>query len=166
MNEIFAEGENVRAAIHKIREATKAILEINNFLKFQADKTDVSKSKEIEVALIISKTNAEAKVAKETLVNLREQIKNKLKNDPNVAASDAEIRIRENLLNTMIRKFADAIKEYQTAQSTFNIEHKKKERRHYLTAFPDLTEDQLDELGRKNISSEELMKERILNVSK
>ena len=41
----------------------------------------------------------------------------------------AELRVRENLVNTLTRKFVDVMKEYQNAQQKYKTDIKKKVKR-------------------------------------
>ena len=52
--------------------------------------------------------------------------------------STPEVRIRDNLVNTLTRKFVDVMKEYQNAQTKYKTDIKKKVKRQVQIVKPGL----------------------------
>lgn len=72
------------------------------------------------------------------------------------------IRIRENLCNTLTRKFIDEMKLYQTAQQKYKNDIKKKVKRQVQIVQPDATEEDIDAILHSEGGREALYKEKIL----
>merc|ERR1711871_1526605 len=77
-------------------------------------------------------------------------------------AAEADIRIRENLANTLTRKFVDVMKDYQNAQQKFKTEIKKKVKRQVQIVKPDATPEEIDQVMRSGGGSGEVFKNAIL----
>jgi t-SNARE complex subunit (syntaxin) len=112
--------------------------------------------------MLIADTNKKAAIAKQILKTLREDT-DALKEKP--GSKQSEIRIRENLTNTLTRKFVDVMKEYQNAQNKYKIDIKKKVKRLVLIIKPDATAEEIDAVLKSGGWSGEVMKVAILKVS-
>lgn len=64
------------------------------------------------------------------------------------------MRIRENLSNTLHRKFCDVAKEYQRVQQIYKSEIQKTVKRQLEIVKPDVTADEIDDVLRSGGTSE------------
>jgi len=71
-------------------------------------------------------------------------------------------RIRENLCNTLTRKFIDEMKLYQNAQQKYKSDIKKKVTRQVQIVKPDATDEEVDMVMRSEGGREALYRESIL----
>ena len=71
-------------------------------------------------------------------------------------------RIRENLCNTLTRKFIDEMKLYQNAQQKYKSDIKKKVTRQVQIVKPDATDEDVDMVMRSEGGREALYRESIL----
>lgn len=90
-------------------------------------------------------------ILKEENVKLKEQ---------DVKASD--LRIRENLCNTLTRKFIDEMKLYQGAQQKYKSDIKKKMKRQVQIVKPDATDKEIEQVMRDEGGRDKLFRETIL----
>ena len=118
---------------------------------------EAEESKDLE--LIIVNTNKAANVAKSILQKLKENTE-RMKADPKAKATD--IRIRENLINTLTRKFIDMMKEYQSTQNKYKTEIKKKVKRQVQIVKPDATPEEIDAVLKSGKGADEVFKQAIL----
>mmetsp|Transcript_9216 Transcript_9216/g.34625 ORF Transcript_9216/g.34625 Transcript_9216/m.34625 type:complete len:236 (-) Transcript_9216:223-930(-) len=77
-------------------------------------------------------------------------------------AKQSEVRIRENLTNTLTRAFVDAMKEYQNAQNKYKSDIKKKITRQVQIVKPDVTEDEIDAIARSGKGASQVYSDVIL----
>lgn len=70
--------------------------------------------------------------------------------------------IRENLCNTLTRKFIDEMKLYQNAQQKYKSDIKKKVTRQVQIVKPDATDEDVDMVMRSEGGREALYRESIL----
>ena len=163
MQEFFADVERVKENIAVIKEATKKIAEINvNVL--QATTADREHEYSSELEPLIKSTNKKANLAKQLLQRIREDTEN-LKKSNNGTKQTPEVRIRENLSNTLTRKFVDVMKEYQNAQTKYKTDIKKKVKRQVQIVKPDATTEEIDAVFKSGGGSGEVFKNAILTVS-
>ena len=85
-----------------------------------------------------------------------------LKSDTRTKAS--ELRIRENLTNTLTRKFVDVMKDYANAQQKFKTDIKKKVKRQVQIVKPDATTEEIDAVLKSGGGSGDVFKSAILKV--
>lgn len=158
MQEFFQAVDAVKVDIGHIRAATKRIGEINQqaVLATTADKESEC-SRELQP--LITSTNKKAQTAKGLLQKVRTDTE-KLKEDGKVKAS--EMRIRENLQNTLTRKFVDVMKEYQNAQQKYKSDIKKKVKRQVQIVKPDATDQEIDTIMRSGGGAGEVYRTAIL----
>ena len=105
-------------------------------------------------------TNKKATQAKQSLQRLREET-DSIKNSAN-SKQTPEIRIRDNLTNTLTRKFVDVMKEYQNAQTKYKTDIKKKVKRQVQIVKPDATTEEIDAVFKSGGGSGEVLKSAIL----
>jgi t-SNARE complex subunit (syntaxin) len=70
--------------------------------------------------------------------------------------------VRENLCNTLTRKFIDEMKAYQAAQQKYKTDIKKKVKRQVQIVKPDATDEEIDQVLRSEGGRDALYKESIL----
>lgn len=115
MQRFFQDVELVKQNIMVIRNSTKRVAEINQQVVL-ATTSESEHEESQELQTLITGTNKKAAIAKQLLKKLNEETEG-LKTAP--GNKQSEIRIRENLSNTLTRKFVDVMKEYQTAQTKY-----------------------------------------------
>lgn len=116
MQEFFSDIEIVKSNIIVVKNATKKITNINqNVLQATTSEEELEYSKELSP--LVTSTNKKASVAKQLLQRLKEDT-DKLK-ESNKTKNTPEVRIRENLCNTLTRKFVDVMKDYQSVQTKY-----------------------------------------------
>jgi t-SNARE complex subunit (syntaxin) len=163
MQEFFGDVEIVKTNIVVIKESTRKIAEINQNV-LQATTTDREQDFSHELEPLIKSTNKKATIAKQLLQRLREDTE-RLKTSSQGAKQTPEIRIRENLSNTLTRKFVDVMKEYQNAQTKYKTDIKKKVKRQVQIVKPDATTEEIDAVFKSGGGSGEVLKSAILTVS-
>ena len=70
--------------------------------------------------------------------------------------------MRENLLNTLTRKFIDEMKAYQAAQQKYKTDIQNKMKRQVKVVKPDATDEEVDEIMRSEGGRDALYKQTIL----
>lgn len=70
--------------------------------------------------------------------------------------------VRENLCNTLTRKFIDEMKTYQNAQQKYKTDIKKKVARQVQIVKPDATDEDIDAVMRSEGGRDALYREQIL----
>lgn len=162
MQPFFNDVELVKNNIHAIKDATKRMQEINQAV-VQATTSDKEQSSSSELEALIKSTTKKASIAKQILQRLREETENLLKANPK-AKNSPEIRIRENLVNTLTRKFVDVMKDYQAANSAHKMELKKKVKRQIQIAKPNATEAEIEAVFQSGTGAGDVLKTTILKV--
>jgi t-SNARE complex subunit (syntaxin) len=161
MQEFFGDVEIIKTNIMIIKDSTKKLTEINQNV-VQATTTEQEHAYGQELEPLIKFTNKKATVAKQLLQRLREDTEKLKANDGSKATP--EIRIRENLCNTVTRKFVDIMKEYQYAQSKYKTDIKKKVKRQVQLVKPDATTEEIDAVFKSGGGSADVLKKAIMKV--
>jgi t-SNARE complex subunit (syntaxin) len=158
MQEFFGDVEIVKNAIASIKDATRKISDINqNVVQATTIESEQNQSSELEP--IIKSTNKKATLAKQILQRLKEETdKNKAQN----GQKSPEVRIRENMVSTLTRKFIDVMKEYQNSQTKFKTDIKKKVKRQVQIVKSDATTEEIDAIFKSGGGSGEFVKMAIL----
>jgi t-SNARE complex subunit (syntaxin) len=158
METFFQDVEGIKDTIAGIETATRRIGEINQESMFT---TSESKERELsmEVRPLIDQTNTKAKRTKTLLTVLKEENKKLARND---TLKNSDMRVRENLCNTLTRKFIDEMKLYQSAQQKFKTDLKAKGKRQHLNINPDATEEEIEDAFRSESGREGLFQQQIL----
>jgi len=159
MAQFFKDVELVKRNILAIKDATKKMEDIKQQIVLS---TTTEREKELseELGPLIKDNNAKATLAKQLLQKLRENTE-RMKSASKPGA-EADVRIRENLANTLTRKFVDVMKEYQNTQQKFKTEIKKKVKRHFKIVKPDATSEEIDAVLNTGGGSGEVFKNAIL----
>lgn len=158
MRDFFQDVEVVKTDIVGIREATKNIADINQQAMLA---TTAEREAELSRGLnpLIQETNKQAAHAKALLQQMRDSTA-ELKEANQTKQS--EIRIRENLQNTLTRKFVDVMKEYQNAQQKYKTDIKKKVKRQVQIVKPDATTEEIDAVMRAGGGAGDVFRTAIL----
>jgi t-SNARE complex subunit (syntaxin) len=164
MQDFFSDVEIVKANIVIIKEATRKIADINQNV-LQATTMDKEQDFSSELEPLVKSTNKKATIAKQLLQRLREDTE-RLKSTNSNAKQTPEIRIRENLANTLTRKFVDVMKDYQNAQTKYKTDIKKKVKRQVQIVKPDATTEEIDAVFKSGGGAGEVFKTAILTVSR
>lgn len=154
----FTAVEEIKGKIAHIIEATADVERINE----QAQKaTTTEKEQELSRRLrkTIDTTNKQAKAAKNLIGELKAE-NEQLKKQGELKASD--LRVRENLLNTLTRKFIDEMKAYQASQQKYKTDIQNKMKRQVKVVKPDATDEEVEEIMRSEGGRDALYKQTIL----
>lgn len=160
MADFFSDVEIIKGHIAAIKGASKAISDINQKVALA---TTADKESELSEQLkpVLKDANKRAQVAKQYLQALRDQT-DELKRSRDAGKQAAEIRIRENLINTLTRKFVELMKEYQNVQQKYKQDIKKKVRRQVQIVKPDATTAEIDAVFSSGGGTSEIFKSTIL----
>jgi len=161
MQEFFKDVELVKQNILHIKNATKRIGDINQQVVL-ATTTEREQETAQDLGPMVTETNKRAAIAKNLLQRLREDTE-RLKTS--TGSKQSEIKIRENLANTLTRKFVDVMKEYQNAQTKYKTDIKKKVKRQIQIVKPDATTEDIDAVMAQGGGSGEIFKQAILKVN-
>lgn len=154
----FKDVDTIKADVDGIKEATKSVGDINEEAVL-ATTTDRENELSAQLKPLVDLTNKKAKRAKNLLALLKEE-NEKLEDQEGVKASD--LRIRENLCNTLTRKFIDEMKSYQGAQQKYKSDIKKKMKRQVQIVKPDATDAEIEQVMRDEGGRDKLFRETIL----
>mmetsp|Transcript_46718 Transcript_46718/g.141551 ORF Transcript_46718/g.141551 Transcript_46718/m.141551 type:complete len:268 (-) Transcript_46718:195-998(-) len=158
METFFRDVESIKADIESVSKATKRIGEINEeAVLATTDAKEAQLSNELRP--LVNDTNKRAKRTKNLLALLKED-NEKLKKEDGIKQSD--MRIRENLCNTLTRKFIDEMKLYQLSQQKYKTDIKNKVKRQVQIVKPDATDDEIDMVMKSEGGREALYKGAIL----
>mmetsp|Transcript_92 Transcript_92/g.224 ORF Transcript_92/g.224 Transcript_92/m.224 type:complete len:313 (-) Transcript_92:127-1065(-) len=158
MKQFFEDVESIKADISAVTQATQQIITLKDRAVLTAKESEES---EISDAIrdLVNATNGRAKKCKNLLGLLKEENTN-LKEEGKIKPTD--VRVRENLVNTLLRKFIDEMKRYQNAQQDYKTDVKKKVTRQVQIIKPDATEQEVDQIMRSDGGREALYQQTIL----
>lgn len=162
MTRFFEDVDMVKKGISTIKEASSHVSMLTQEA-IMATSTEKESQLSAEMKPSIEKANGQSKFTKNMLNALKEEttsLKNRLDNGEEVASA-SDIRIRENLLNTLTRKFVEVMKEYQSSQAKYKNEIMKKTKRQVQIVKPDATEDEMEAVIRSG-GADKLIQEQIL----
>lgn len=159
MKQFFADVELVKQNIVAVSAATKQISQINQEVVLA---TTPEKEQELSAGLspVIQATNKKASIAKQLLQTLREDTERQKTSTS--SGEKNEIRIRENLVNTLTRKFVEVMKAYQNSQQKFKTDIKKKMKRQLKIVKPDATAEEIEAVVSTGGGSSEIFQNSIL----
>ncbi|CAB9518335.1 Syntaxin-1A [Seminavis robusta] len=158
MDHFFSEVDKIKEDIEHVKKATRKIGDINEEA-LQATTTDKENELSSKLKPLIDGTNNRAKRTKTMLGLLKEDTK-KLDSEGKINSSD--LRVRDNLCNTLTRKFIDEMKAYQNAQQKYKTDIKKKVARQVQIVKPDATDEDIDAVMRSEGGRDALYREQIL----
>ena len=159
LTEFFGDVELVKKNVNLIKNVTVRIGEIQQQVVLA---TTNEKEAELSAELkpLVEETNKKAQVAKLILQKLREDTE-RMKASDKTGNIAGEVRIRENLVSTLTRKFVDVMKEYQTVQTKYKTEIKKRVKRQVQIVKADATSEEIDAIM-KSGGADQVFKEAIL----
>lgn len=160
LQEFFADVETIKNNIAIIKDSTRKIAEINQNV-VQATTADKEQDFSSELESVISQTNKKATVTKALLQKIQEGTK-RLNTSQSGSKLTSDIRLRENMFNTLTRKFVDVMKEYQNAQTKYKTDIKKKVKRQVQIVKPDATTEEIDAVFKAGGGAGEVFKTAIL----
>ena len=158
MKQFFHDVEAIKSDISSVTEATERIMSLKDKAVLATSETEEAKISE-SIRKVVDGTNGRAKKCKNLLGLLKEENAN-LKKEGKVKPTD--LRVRENLVNTLLRKFIDEMKRYQNAQQQYKTDVKKKVTRQVQMIKPDATDQEVDEIMRSEGGREALFQQQIL----
>jgi len=158
MDAFFKDIEKIREDIDAITEASKRIGDMNDKAVMSVSDAEESELSR-ELTPLIKKTNISAKRTKSMLELLKEE-NAKFKKEETVKNSD--MRIRENLCNTLTRKFIDEMKFYQSFQQKYKSDLKNKAVRQIKMVKPDATPDEIEDVMKNDGGKTEIIQQYVL----
>lgn len=158
MIHFFNEVESIKDDIEYVKKATKKISDINEEA-LQATTTEKENELSNKLRPLIDSTNNRAKRTKNLLGLLKEET---AKHEKEGTLNTSDKRVRENLCNTLTRKFIDEMKFYQNSQQKYKTDIKKKVARQVQIVKPDATDEDIDAVMRSEGGRDALYREQIL----
>jgi t-SNARE complex subunit (syntaxin) len=162
MARFFEDVDMVKKGISTIKEATTTVSVLTQE-SIMATSTEKETQLSAEMNPSIKKANKDAQFTKKMLNALKEETTAMRigveKGEKGCSASD--LRIRENLLSTLTRKFVEVMKEYQASQAKYKTEIMKKTKRQIQIVKPDATEEEMDVVIRSG-GADKMIQEQIL----
>lgn len=158
MEDFFRHVDSIKADIDAVTKASKDIAKISE-QSMRATTTAEENKLSKKLKPLIDSTNKRAKGCKNLLGLLKEDTTS-LKGQGKLNVSD--IRVRENMVTTLTRKFVDEMKLYQQAQQQYKTDLKSKVKRQVLVVKPDATDEEVDAVMKSEGGRDALYKERIL----
>lgn len=159
LSDFFSTVDVVKQHILALRQATKRVVEINQQVVL-ATTAEREAALSTQLAPLVAETNKKAANSKQLLQKLKEQT-DSLKEQRGKGGA-AELRVRENLVTTLTRKFVEVMKEYQAAQQKYKTDVKKKVKRQVQIVKPDATSEEVEAVLRSGGGSGEVFKHAIL----
>ncbi|KAL7498920.1 hypothetical protein ACHAWT_008610 [Skeletonema menzelii] len=160
MKQFYQDVENIKSDISAVTSATEQITTLKDKAVLATSETEESQISDT-IKTLVTNTNGRAKKCKNMLGLLKEENSN-LKNDPK-QCKPTDLRVRENLVNTLLRKFIDEMKRYQNSQQQYKTDVKKKVTRQVQMIKPDATDQDVDEIMRSEGGREALYQQQILS---
>jgi len=162
MQEFFADVELIKKHIRAIQMATGKVLDVDQSYGMATTSAQEA-ALSAESSRVVADASKCAQTAKQMISLLREA------NDRlrvSGSSKQGEQRIRDNLSNTLTRKFVEVMKGYQNAQQQFKGNIKKKVTRQVQIVKPDATRAEVEALVSDPATMGGLFQSAILSVSK
>lgn len=159
MKQFFNDVESIKGDISSVSDATEQIISMKDkavLATSEQEETQISDT----IRTLVESTNKRAKTCKNLLGLLKQENAN-LKEKNEITSTD--LRVRENLVNTLLRKFIDEMKRYQNSQQQYKTDVKKKVTRQIQIIKPDATDEEVDEIMRSEGGREGLLQQQILS---
>ncbi|KAL7501947.1 hypothetical protein ACHAWX_000410 [Stephanocyclus meneghinianus] len=158
MKQFFNDVEAIKGDISSVSDATEQIVALKDKAVLATSEQEESQISDT-IRTLVESTNKRAKTCKNLLGLLKQENAN-LTEKKQITATD--LRVRENLVNTLLRKFIDEMKRYQNAQQQYKTDVKKKVTRQIQIIKPDATDQEVDEIMRSEGGREALYQQQIL----
>jgi|Transcript_19645 t-SNARE complex subunit (syntaxin) len=159
MKQFFNDVEAIKLDISTVTSATEQITSLKDKAVLATSETEESQISDT-IRTLVESTNKRAKTCKNLLGLLKQENAN-LKEKKEITATD--LRVRENLVNTLLRKFIDEMKRYQNSQQQYKTDVKKKVTRQVQMIKPDATDQEVDDIMRSEGGREALYQQQILS---
>jgi len=160
MKQFFQDVENIKSDISAVTSATEQITTLKDRAVLATSETEESQISDT-IKTLVTDTNGRAKKCKNMLGLLKEENASLKKTEG--AAKPTDLRVRENLVNTLLRKFIDEMKRYQNSQQQYKTDVKKKVTRQVQMIRPNATDQEVDEIMRSEGGREALYQQQILS---
>lgn len=163
MQQFFADVEIVKKHIRTIQAAAANIQTVDQSYGIATTSAQES-ALSAQSKVIVADASKCAQIAKSMISIMREN-NERIRTSP--YNRQGEQRIRENLTNTLTRKFVEVMKSYQNSQQLFKANIKKKVRRQVQIVKPDATQEEVDALvnGPLTAGAGNIFQTAILEVS-
>lgn len=158
MNDFFTDVEATKEDINAIKEAIRRMSGIHQeaFLATTGPR-EAKLSQELNA--VIQETNPKAARAKKMLSKMKDET-TKLRQDSRCTPS--QLRIRDNLTNTLTRKFVDVMKDYQNAQTKYKAFIKDKVQRQVQIVKPDASTEEIEAVFKSGGGGDQVITQAIL----
>ena len=159
MKQFFDDVEFIKSDISAVTDATEQIITLKDRAVLATSESEESQISDT-IRTLVEGTNGRAKKCKNLLGLLKEENSN-LKESGEAKPTD--LRVRDNLVNTLLRKFIDEMKRYQNAQQQYKTDVKAKVTRQVQMIKPDATDQDVDQIMRSEGGREALYQQQILS---
>ncbi|CAM9329069.1 unnamed protein product [Ascophyllum nodosum] len=159
MEAFFEKVNSVKKDIDAVKKACTDLDTLTQQATLTSSATAEADAKK-QINSVITSTNNRVAHAKGLLQSMREETE-AMKRDP-TRAKPSEVRVRENLQNTLTRKFVDLAKDYQNRQNKYKTSVKKKAERQILAVKPTATEEELTAVFEQEDGVQRVMEAAIL----
>ncbi|GAM21325.1 hypothetical protein SAMD00019534_045000 [Acytostelium subglobosum LB1] len=139
MPEFYQEVGIIKTQMTSIRKSVKSI-EDKYVLSLNSINVDQGSKYEEDIQAMIEATNRSFTDLKKKLEVLKA---NNDKYTSQKSATPTEIRIRNNMHNTLTQKFVEMMREYQEVQNNYKNKYKEKIERQYKIVKPDATPEEI-----------------------
>jgi t-SNARE complex subunit (syntaxin) len=150
--QFFKDVDVLKAKINVIKDATTKITDLTQEA-ILATSNEKESELSAEIQPVIEESNKAGQNTKKLLQLLKEQTSQ--------MTDQQEVKIRENLLNTLTRKFVEVMKSYQAAQTKYKTEITKKAKRQVQMVKPNATAEEVDAVVRSG-GADQLIQQQIL----
>mmetsp|Transcript_36373 Transcript_36373/g.49205 ORF Transcript_36373/g.49205 Transcript_36373/m.49205 type:complete len:302 (-) Transcript_36373:227-1132(-) len=161
MRDFFSEVDQVKKHLTDIKTGCKDIQRISQDMML-ATTADLEKKLSQQLSPQLQKANGSVEKCKDLLHKMREETKEKTENN---TLSPNEQRIRQNLINTLTRKFAEVTKDYQKRQQVYKEDVKKKVTRQIRIVKEDATDEEIESIMQSEGGTGEVFKNAILKAA-
>lgn len=159
MKDFFSKVEQIKRNMDQIKK-NMVQLEKKHGTSLTAVSSTKSNKQQEEIEDMMDQTTTLIKAVKESLKELDAEGKAHRKK----SKGDAEDRSRQNMYNTLVKKFISLVQEYQEMQTTFKNKYRDRVGRQLKVVKPDATLDEIEEIidsgGDKNIFTQQMLGEQ------
>lgn len=158
MKDFFSKVEQIKRNMDQIKKNMVG-LEKKHGASLTAVSSSKSKREQDEIEDLMDQTTTLIKAVKEALKDLDKEGKEHAKKSKN----DAEARTRQNMYNTLVKKFISVVQEYQEMQNKFKSKYRDRVGRQLKVVRPDATVDEINEMiesgGDQDIFKQQMLSE-------
>jgi t-SNARE complex subunit (syntaxin) len=161
MQQFFSDVEVIKKHIRSIQAGTGRMTHMGTSYGMATTSAQES-ALSAETSKVVAESSKCAQIAKQMITLMREN-NERLRISP--SNKQGEQRIRENLTNTLTRKFVEVMKDYQNSQQLFKVSIKKKVTRQVRIVHPKATPEEVETIVRNPEAAAGLFQKAILDVS-